>query len=125
MTVKRFLVVIVLLGLAAITLGPVGLRPELPLPNQLQRAIGFGVAGMVLGVAFGSRWRWALLIVVVAAGGLELLQLIVPGRDARLLDFVVKTIAGCLGVGFVAATRQMLPLGNPRRARQSDDGRQP
>jgi VanZ family protein len=35
-------------------------------------------------------------------GALELLQLLVPGRHARLEDFIVDAIAACAGIVVVA-----------------------
>lgn len=94
----RLLAVVALLVLGAMTLGPLGLRPHTPLPHQLEHAIGFGVFGLLLGVAFRPRWLLIAVAVVAVAGGLELLQLIIPNRDARLLDFLVKASAGCIGI---------------------------
>ena len=39
---------------------------------------------------------------VVLIGVLELLQLFVPGRHARLEDFVVDALAACIGFAIVA-----------------------
>ena len=42
-------------------------------------------------------------IAVVMIGVLELLQLWVPGRHARLEDFVVDAVAACVGFAMAAA----------------------
>jgi VanZ family protein len=42
-----------------------------------------------------------VVVAVTLIGVLELLQLLVPGRHARLEDFIVDAIAAC--VGFVIA----------------------
>jgi VanZ family protein len=58
------------------------------------------------GLAFAVGYRDRLLIVtcglVAFAGMIELVQLFIPGRHARLSDFLIDSAASCLGVALFA-----------------------
>src|SRR5262245_25982374 len=64
---------------------------------------------LLLGLAFGlgdvQRWGNFALGLIAFAGAIELAQLFVPGRHARLSDFVVHAGSACLGVGLVIMGR--------------------
>ena len=67
---------------------------------------------LLTGIAFALAYREQL---IVAAAGLaafsglvELAQLGVPGRHARLSDFVVDAVAACAGVATVAIGERWL-----------------
>lgn len=60
----------------------------------------FAVIGFLLSVTY-SRTALICLLVLGSAVILELLQLVVPDRDARVVDAVEKLIGG--GAGIIAA----------------------
>jgi VanZ family protein len=83
------------------TLGPPRLRPHSHLGQDGEHALAFVLVGLAFGLAYtGNRLRTGVIMVVLI-GALELAQLIVPGRHARLEDFIVDALAAC--VGFAAA----------------------
>jgi VanZ family protein len=83
------------------TLGPPRYRPHANLGQDGEHALAF----MLIGIAFGFAYRQnrvvAALIAVALTGALELAQLWVPGRHARLEDFIVDALTAC--AGFVTA----------------------
>src|ERR1700744_2012245 len=84
------------------TLGPPRLRPHSHLGQDGEHALAFVLLGLAFGLAYtGNRLR-TIVIMVVLIGALELAQFLVPGRHARLEDFIVDALAAC--AGFVAAT---------------------
>jgi VanZ family protein len=94
-----------LLFVASVTLSPAYLRPRLtetePVLIIIFEHVGaFAVMGFLFSVAY-SRTTLVCLLVLGSAVILELLQLIVPDRDARVIDAVEKLIGG--GVGIIAA----------------------
>jgi VanZ family protein len=99
-----FLRIIAWLLAAAVTfatLGPARLRPHSHLGQDSEHGLAFVLVGLAFGLAYtGNRLRTAV-ITVILIGVLELLQLFVPGRHARLEDFVVDALAAC--IGFVVA----------------------
>jgi VanZ family protein len=62
----------------------------------------FFLTGLAFGLGYASRPFLQILALAAFSAGIELLQLYVPGRHARLSDFVVNTVSGALGVGSAA-----------------------
>lgn len=83
------------------TLGPPRYRPHANIGQDGEHALAFILVGLAFGLAYPRHRRLATIIAVAAIGMLELLQLLVPGRHARLEDFVVDALTAC--VGFVVA----------------------
>jgi VanZ family protein len=83
------------------TLGPARLRPHSHLGQDGEHALAFILVGLAFGLAYtGNRLRTAV-IAVILIGAIEVLQLLVPGRHARLEDFVLDALTAC--VGFIVA----------------------
>lgn len=90
-------------AVAFATLGPPGLRPHSNLGQDGEHGLAFVLLGLAFGLAYTSnRWLTAVLAVGLT-GALELLQLLMPGRHARLEDFVVDALAVCIGLAVAAA----------------------
>lgn len=85
------------------TLGPASLRPHSDLGQDGEHAFAFILVGLAFGLAYTQR-RWATAaIMVILIGILELLQLVAPGRHARLEDFAVDALTACIGFALAAA----------------------
>jgi VanZ family protein len=85
------------------TLGPASYRPHSHLGQDGEHAFAFILIGLAFGLAYaGNRLRTAV-IAVVLIGMIEILQLWVPGRHARLEDFVVDALTACTGLVVAAA----------------------
>ena len=85
------------------TLGPARLRPHSDLGQDGEHALAFGLVGLAFGVAYTRHRLLTAGIAVVLIGVLELLQLWMPGRHARLEDFIVDALAACVGIVLAAA----------------------
>lgn len=68
------------------------------LPLKVERALGFAVLSFIFALAYPRRWRQVLFGLVVAAFGIEGLQLLVPSRDPSLIDAAVKALGAASGV---------------------------
>ena len=92
-----------LVAIVVLSLVPPGARPATFFPHSLEHAGIFLFDGLAFGVAyFGYQWLlsvWA----VIFCGAIELAQLMIPGRHARLGDFLVDATAVCVGI-FAAST---------------------
>ena len=88
------------LAIVVMTLGPVGLRPQFGHPS-MERFAAYLALGAAFSVAYPRHRLWVALAVVCAAFGLELGQLLVPGRDARVADAMAKAFGAVSGVLFV------------------------
>jgi VanZ family protein len=100
-TILRIIAWLLAAAVTFATLGPARLRPHSPLGQDGEHAVAFVLVGLAFGLAYtGNRLR-TVIIAVILTGALELLQLAVPGRHARLEDFVVDVLAAC--AGFIVA----------------------
>jgi VanZ family protein len=84
------------------TLGPPSYRPHSALGQDAEHALAFVLVGLAFGLAYPQRRLLTAGIAVVLIGVLELLQLWMPGRHARLEDFIVDALAACVGIAVAA-----------------------
>src|SRR5437660_10996884 len=80
------------------TLGPPRYRPVSNLGHNYEHLLAFVLVGLAFGFAYPRHRLLAAPIAVVAIGIIESLQLAMPGRHARLEDFVVNALAACAGL---------------------------
>jgi VanZ family protein len=92
------LVVIAVLSLVPPTVRPTAGVGGLVIPHALEHAGIFLLDGLAFGVAYPGHERWLSIGAVAFCGGIELAQLMVPGRHARVSDFIVDVVAACIGV---------------------------
>ena len=85
------------------TLGPAAARPHAPFGHNGEHAFAFILIGLAFGLAYVRNRISVAAIAVAMIGLLELLQLWVPGRHARLEDFVVNTLVALAGFTVAAA----------------------
>ena len=94
------LIVIVILSVV-----PPEARPVTPAPHDIEHLGIFLLTGMAFGIGY-SAYLLELCGLVLFSGAIELVQLMIPGRHARLSDFVVDAISISLGVGIgIVASR--------------------
>jgi VanZ family protein len=91
------------------TLGPPRYRPHSNLGQDGEHALAFVLVGLAFSLAYPHRRLLTASIAVILIGVLELLQLSMPGRHARLEDFVVDALAACTGIA-VATVLDWLQL---------------
>jgi VanZ family protein len=79
------------------TLGPPRYRPHSNLGQDGEHALAFVLVGLAFGLAYTRNRLLTAAIAVVMIGVIEILQLWMPGRHARVEDFVVDALAACAG----------------------------
>jgi VanZ family protein len=84
------------------TLSPLALRPRLSADETaliviVERVGAFALLGLLFSISYSGR-PFVIAIVFGSAILLELLQLIVAGRDAGVIDVIEKLVGGTLGV---------------------------
>ncbi len=91
--------------IAVLSLVPPWLRPETGAPHNLEHLAIFAATGFAFGLAYNRRPALVMLALAIFAGAIEVAQLFVPGRHARLSDFIVDALSLGIGVavGFVTA----------------------
>ena len=98
---KLFQVAAWLLALAIIvlSLGPPSIRPMTAAGHGLEHLLMFLATGVAFALGYPRRY-WILAIALLAfAAAIEIAQIWVPGRHARLSDFVIDATVSCLGAG--------------------------
>ena len=86
------------------TLGPPGLRPHSDLGQDGEHALAFILVGLAFGLAYPRRRLLSTAAAIVLIGVLELMQFWVPGRHARLEDFLVDALTACIGFALAGGT---------------------
>jgi VanZ family protein len=79
--------------IVALSLTPPQYRPETGAPHNFEHLAIFAACGWAFGLGYRRRAHFVAALLVVFAGALELAQTFVPGRHARLTDFVVDAIS--------------------------------
>ena len=87
------------LAIVVTSLGPTSVRPSTGVAHDLEHLLMFLATGVAFGFGYPHR-PWSLAIAQVTfAAAIEVAQNWVPGRHARMSDFLVDAAASCLGVG--------------------------
>lgn len=102
----RVLAIAVLIALVLLTVVPADDRPVTFLPHHLEHFLAFGVAGVLVGVAFLMETFTMLVAASCFSVGLECVQIPIESRHARVSDIVVDTVAICAGI-LLARVAQM------------------
>ena len=87
-----------LVAVVLVTIVPAELRPTSMLPLKLERALGFATLSFIFALAYARHWKMVLILLMLAAFGLELFQFLVPSRDPSIIDALVKAIGAAGGV---------------------------
>ena len=95
-------------AIIVMTLGPLSVRPTTPFSANFDRFAAYLVLGMCFALAYPRRIYLLAMILIVAAGGLELAQDFVPGRDGQLEDFLFKAAGVVVGLVVTRFTQPAL-----------------
>ena len=85
------------------TLGPAQYRPHSNFGQDGEHGFAFVLVGLAFGLAYPKHRPLVSGLSILMIGVLELLQLWVPGRHARLEDFAVDAMAACVGLAVATA----------------------
>jgi VanZ family protein len=94
-----------LLGLLILTVIPADERPVGGFQHDLEHFVAFGPTGFLLGLAYASRFRLLYPAALAFTLVLELSQIALPSRHARVEDFIVDAVAVCLGLAVAQVLR--------------------
>jgi hypothetical protein len=97
-----------------LTIVPPFLRPVTGTPRNFEHLTIFVLAGAALSVGYPRRELTLCIAAILFSATLELTQLIIPGRHARLTDLIVDAFGACVGV-VAASMWTRLAAGQPWR----------
>jgi VanZ family protein len=95
---------LLMLAITVLSLVPATLRPETSVPHNLEHFAIFAATGFALGFGYARRPVAIMLALVGFAGAIELAQIFLPDRHARLIDFAVDAFAVCAGAALSSLT---------------------
>jgi hypothetical protein len=93
-----------------LSMAPPELRPVTPLPHIIEHAGIFALAGINFALGYPGRERLLSTGAILFCAGIELVQLAIPGRHARLSDFLVDAAAALVGVLLGSITARRFPF---------------
>ena len=96
-----------LIAIIVMTVVPAPLRVVSGASHNVEHALVFLVTGIVFGLGYELRMTIICGAAIVFCAALELLQLAVPGRDARLSDFLIDAGAVCFGIAIAWFARRL------------------
>lgn len=89
---------LLLIVIIVLSLVPPQLRPETGAPHNVEHFALFAAAGLAFGFGYSRRPARVAFALIIFAGAIELAQKLIPGRHARLSDFIVDAAAMCVSV---------------------------
>jgi VanZ family protein len=98
---RLFRVVAWLLTLAIVmlSLGPPSTRPVTGAGHNFEHLLIFVATGAAFGLGYPRRFLLLPVALLAFTGAIEVAQMMVPGRHARLSDFLTDAAASCVGIG--------------------------
>jgi VanZ family protein len=99
------------LAIVILSIVPAEFRPQTSMPHQFEHFAIFFATGVAFMCGYSQRALKVAIALVVFAGMIEIVQIYVPGRHARLSDFIVDAAALCAGLALAS-------VGGARRLHQ-------
>src|SRR6516165_12433415 len=99
---------VMILGLVIVTIVPASERPVTGLQHDIEQFLACALAGLTFGLACAQSTRVNLLGAFVFTLALELSQIPLATRHARLRDFMVDAAAACLGIVIAHFWRKLI-----------------
>jgi VanZ family protein len=93
-------------AIVVLSLVPATLRPETGLPHNFEHLAIYWATGLAFALGYALTPLLASILVIFS-GAVEILQLFVPGRHARLTDFIVDALASLIGLITVSLVTHM------------------
>ena len=85
-------------AIVVLSLVPPTLRPETSAPHSVEHFTIYAATGFAFGLGYKHRHDLLAILLVIFTGSIEIAQLFVPGRHARLSDFIIDAVAVCIGL---------------------------
>jgi VanZ family protein len=85
-------------AIVILSLVPPALRPATSAPHSLEHLLIYAATGFAFGLAYKRRHDLLAVFLVISSSIIEIAQLFVPGRHARLSDLIIDAIAACIGL---------------------------
>jgi VanZ family protein len=108
--IARALAWIGILAILGLSFVPAVARPVTGLGQQFEHFTAFALTAAAIAFGYDLSPARLLLLVFLFCGGIELLQVPLSTRHARLSDFIVDVVASCVAIGLVIVGKYFLGL---------------
>jgi VanZ like family len=85
-------------AIVVLSLAPPALRPKTGAPHSLEHLTIYVATGFAFGLGYKRKLGLLAILLVIFSSFIEIAQLFVPGRHARLSDFIIDAVAVCIGL---------------------------
>ena len=85
-------------AIVVLSLVPPTLRFETSAPHSVEHFAIYVATGFAFGLGYKQRHDLLAILLVIFTGSIEIAQLFVPGRHARISDFIIDAMAACIGL---------------------------
>jgi VanZ family protein len=97
------------LAIVVLSVVPASDRPTTGIPHNMEHLAIYLATGFVIAIGYRDRLPVVTAGLVLFCGLIEFMQLWVPGRHARLSDFLVDVVGTWIGVAALVAAKWILP----------------
>ena len=100
---QRFFQVVawlLILAIVMLSLGPPSTRLVTGVGHNFEHLLIFVATGAAFGLGYPRRFLLLPIALLAFTAAIEVAQMMVPGRHARLSDFLTDAAASCVGIGF-------------------------
>jgi VanZ family protein len=84
--------------IVALSVVPASMRPITAVPHKLEHIVTFMVWGAAFALCYRVNYIYQMAAAVLFAMAIEIAQYCVPGRHARISDFVTDAVAACVSI---------------------------
>jgi hypothetical protein len=95
----RLVAWLLVIAILILSLGPASTRPVTGAGHNLEHLLIFVATGAAFGLGYPRRFLLLPVALLAFTGAIEVAQMMVPGRHARLSDFLTDAAASCVGIG--------------------------
>jgi VanZ family protein len=96
-------------AVVALTVVPADERLVTGLGQTAEHFLCFAIVGLVVPFSFPASLKKLLAAAVLFALAIELVQIPLPTRHARLSDFLIDALAGCIGIALGQSMMNLFP----------------
>jgi hypothetical protein len=114
--VARIVAWISILAIIILSVVPAADRPVTGAGQLLEHLMAFAIVGGAFAIGYRLSLMRLMLLAVFFCAAIELLQIPLPTRHARVSDFLIDTAGACLAILCVFVARQILSTTAPTTA---------
>jgi VanZ like family len=106
-----------ILAIIILSVVPAADRPVTGAGQSIEHLTAFAIVGGAFAIGYRLSLMRLMFLAVFFCAGIELLQVPLPTRHARVSDFLIDTAGACLAIVCVFVARQILNTTVPSTAR--------